>query len=493
MLNPLSIQNLQNSTGKPLSATELVRTLPLNTATQINIRQSLPDATRSNQFTLQVQLGSQLYQLKSKQSLPPGTTATLTRTASGQLLLNSPTPLTQSQPTQTNTTNTPQQTLNAEPGATRARQESSSAPTQRGQQQTSHSGAPIIATIPTRSAAELNRLLPVNRPVMATVSIAVRTTASEGNFVATINDRSFSLSLNQAQPFSGKVLLTRLSNQQVQLQPLTTAVQNQQLSIHDALRYVLPAQQPIADSLLKLQQLNNRTGGEKSPINSILSSLLSLFSVKTTSAADAQAGVQQNLLNGGLFTEHNLTDARRQVTNNDMKHQLNQLLQQADKLPEKARQQLHELVKGLLNRVTANQLESLHSTRVSNDGGTERFFALDLPIKHGDQLDNVELRISEHRRQLSEDEWQQRWRVRLHFEMQDRGTIDAELVLEDEHQVTAHFWCSQPEVAAKLSDKLPSFNHQLHRQGFSIHSTHCSAGTAPKAINRIEPLIDIIT
>ena len=483
MLNPLSIQNLQNSAGKSLSATELVRALPLNTPTQINVRQSTPDASRPNQFTLQVQLGSQVYQLKSDQSLPPGSTATLTRTAAGQLLLSNAPSQSQTVPagtTGTSTANTQNTAMNQ-----------AAMPLKNNSQTL----AGTTATIPERSASQINSLLPLNRPVLATLSVAIRAGTGESNILATINGRTVPLTLNQALPFDGKVMLTRTSDQQVQIQPLTSPVQNQNLNntINDALRYVLPTQQPVAGSLLKLQQLNNKTGGEKSPVNSVISSLLSLFGVKTGSAAEAQAGVQQNLLNGGLFTESNLANPGKQISSNEMKYQLNQLLQQADKLPEQARQQLQEIVKGLLNRVTSNQLESLQNTRVNSDGGLERFFALDLPVKNGEQLDNVELKISEHRRQLAEDEWQHSWRVRLHFDLEQQGTIDAELVLEDEHQVTAHFWCSQADIAETLNDKLPEFNQQLHQQGFNIQSTHCSEGAAPKAINRIEPLIDVTT
>ncbi|WP_299204751.1 flagellar hook-length control protein FliK [uncultured Amphritea sp.] len=525
MLNPLSIQSLQNSAGKSLPAAELVRTLPLNTPTQITIRQVSPDAVRPNQFTLQVQLGSQLYQLKSNQSLPPGSTASLTRTAAGQLLLSTvplPAPLpptaagaqiqtlnlpatTQSQPIQQSAaamlSGNHQTIAPDQPPIVQIKGRPQQSPQEQRSQQppgtSSQQSAPPTptATVPPGSLANLNRLLPMNRPVLATVSLAIRAATGDANYVANINGRSLPLALPQSLPFDGKVLLIRTTSDQVQIHSLTSPSQNQNInrSINDALRYVLPAQQPVANSLVKLQQLNSSIGGEKSPINSIISSLINLFGVKTGSAAEGQTGVQQNILNGGLFTERNLADPRSQISTGDMKHQLNQLLQQADKLPEQARQQLHELVKGLLNRVTGNQLESLQNTRVNSDGALERFFALDLPVKNGERLDNVELKISEHRRQQSEDEWQRLWRVRLHFDLQEQGTVDAELVLEQEHQVTAHFWCSNPATAEELNGKLPDFNRQLHLQGYSINSTHCSEGAAPKPVNQVEQLIDVIT
>lgn len=520
MLNPLSLQNLQNSAGKSLSAAELVRTLPLNTPTRITIRQITPDTVRPNQFKLQVQLGSQLYQLQSNQSLSPGSSATLTRTAAGQLLLNSgasqpataglqtqtlnQSATTQSQPVQQSGAITPpgnNQTIAPDqPPIVRIEGRTQQRPQEQRSQQPpgtppSQSSPTATATIPPGSQAGLSRLLPISQPVLATLSLAIKTNASEGNLIANINGRMLPLTLSPPPPFDGKVLLIRTTGDQVQIHALTSPAQNQHLnhSISDALRYVLPAQQPVADSLIKLQQLNSSTGGEKSPINSIISSLINLFGVKTESAAAGQPGVQQNLLNGGLFTERNLADPRSQIPAGEMKHQLNQLLQQADKLPEQARQQLHELVKGLLNRVTGNQLESIQNTRINSDGGLERFFALDLPVKNGERLDNVELKISEHRKPLSEDEWQRLWRVRLHFDLQDQGTVDAELVLEQEHQITAHFWCSLAATAEELNDKLPDFNRQLHLQGYSIHSIHCSEGAAPKPANQVEQLIDVIT
>ncbi|MBN0986851.1 flagellar hook-length control protein FliK [Amphritea pacifica] len=519
MLNPLSIQNLQNSAGKPLSAAELVRALPLNTPTPITIRQVSGDPTHPNQFKLQVQLGSQLYQLRGNQPLPPGSSATLTRTAAGQLLLSNiagqPTTqtqtlnqpaTTQSQPIQQSGAITPpgnHQTIAPDqPPVVQIKGRTQQGPQEPRSQQpqppgtsTAQTPQPPTATVPARSLPGLNRLLPLNQPVLANLSVAIRTGSGEGNLIASINGRTLPLTLQQPPPFDGKVLLIRTASDQVQIHPLTSPLQNQNLnrSITDALRYVLPAQQPVADSLIKLQQLNNSAGGEKSPINSIISSLINLFGVKTESAAAGQSGIQQNLLNGGLFTERNLADPRSQIPSGEMKHQLNQLLRQADRLPEQARQQLHELVKGLLNRVTGNQLESIQNTRINSDGGLERYFALDLPVRNGERLDNVELKISEHRKQLSADEWQRLWRVRLHFDLEEQGSVDAELVLEQEHQITAHFWCSLAATAEQLSDKLPDFNRQLHLQGYSINSIHCSEGTAPKPVNQVEQLIDVVT
>ncbi|RRC99211.1 flagellar hook-length control protein FliK [Amphritea balenae] len=495
-----------------MSAAELVRALPLNTPTPITVQQSTANPAQAQQFKLQVQLNSQLYQLNSNQPLPPGSSATLTRTAAGQLILSSATLATTQGNLQFQTINQPATTQTKPIQQSLATTQSGNSQTiapdlkpivqisgqrQQGQQSQGESlprPAPVLASLAQRLPADLSRLLPVNRPVLANISMSASTNSQQNTAAASINGRSLTLNLSQPLPFDGKALLLRLPGGEIQIQAVTSPVQNQglQQSINDALRYTLPTQQPVADSLVKLQQLNLSAGGEKSPINSILSSLINLFGVTPSNTPDSQASIRGNLLNGGLFTESKLASPQGSVSN-ELKQQLGQLLQQADRLPEQPRQQLQDLVKGLLNRVTSHQLESIQNTKVSSDGGIERFFALDLPIRHGQQLDNVELKISEHRQQLSEYEWQSLWKVRLHFDLDKQGTIDAELVLEQEHRITAHFWCSHSETATELNQQLPDFNQQLHKNGYFIDALNCSEGQAPKPANKVEQLIDVVT
>ncbi len=536
MLNPLQVQNLQTGSGKSLPAAELVRALPLNTPTSIRVQQSLPTPGQAGQFTLQVQLGSQLFQLNSNQNLAPGTTATLTRTTVGQLLLTPTAVPAQPLPQQTSNTSqqlpnqpattqqkpiqagtAPQQTLPGQgqpaqqqpippviqqrqttqqnqqpPPAPPSAKQPAQAPTQQPQPAT------LTATLSSRPTADLNQLLPLNRPVLATVSQQITTAstpAGQTQINASINGHSVQLNLSQPLSFDGKVLLIRNAANQVALQPLTAPAQNQvlQQTINSALRHVLPAQRTVAESLQQIQTLSTASGADRQAINGILSALISLFGIKPDGSAESRGSILQNLHNGGLFTERQLASPGKPDLSLDFKHQLSQLLKQADKLPEQPRQQLQELVQGLLSRVTSHQLESIQNTRVSTDGGIERFFALDLPIRYKDQLDNVELKISEHRRQGNDHEWQSLWKVRLHFDLETLGTVDAELILEQDYQITAHFWCSHADTAEAFNEQLPQFNRQLHEQGYIINAVHCSEGSAPKPGNAVEQLIDVTT
>ena len=547
MLNPLSIQSLQSNTGKSLSAAELVRALPLNTPTNITVKQAAPHPSQPKQFTLQVQLGSSLYQLNSNQSLPAGSTASLTRTAGGQLILNTAAasaatnqaintapiqgrnvqlqPI--NQPATTQTKPIQQTSAGSQPGHSQtiapdqkpivqitagqhSRKDSQSPPTpanlsSKSPGQEAPRPPPVRANIESRISADLNRQLPLNRPVLVTIGNTVNNNNSNSQPSAGNSQNIYigdkTLQLNTAKPFpvGEKALLIRVSPQQVVLQTIGMATQSPavQQSINNALRHVLPSQQPVAAVLQQMQNLAQPTGGaneaSRSPINSILSSLLNLFAVRTDGSSEANQSIQQNLNNGGLFTERRIADPAIRLPVTELKGKLSELLQQADKLPEQPRQQMIELVKGLLNRVTSHQLESIQNTKVGPDGAVERFFALDLPIQHRGQLDNVELRISEHRQQHTKEEWQVLWRVKLHFDMQEQGTIDAELILEQEYQVTAKFWCSHPETVQQMEKRLERFNEQMEEKGFAIQALHCSEGIAPKPDISVDQLIDVIT
>ncbi|WP_432472004.1 flagellar hook-length control protein FliK [Amphritea sp. HPY] len=534
MLNPLSIQSLQSNSGKSLSAAELVRALPLNTPTNITVKQSVANPAQPRQFTLQVQLGSALYQLKSDQPLSPGSHATLTRTAGGQLILS--TSATPGQTTQNAATTTGYQPLN-QPATTQqkpiqqttashqstsnqsiapnekpivrisSRQKDNQPQSQRQPGQSATAGdkpipprqSPVSASIESRLPAQLSRQLPLNRPLLVTIensSIADKGNPQQHNLSVRIGNQRILLNSPQTMPSGEKALLIRTSAQQVVLQPLANSADTAitQQSINNALRLTLPAQQPVASVLQQLQQLaGNTPESGRSALNSIVSSMINLFAVKTDAGSEARQSIQQNLVNGGLFTENRLTTPGGKLPTGEMKGQLGKLLQLAEKLPEQPRQQMLELVKGLLNRVTSQQLESIQNTRTNNDGGLERFFALDLPIRHGQQLDNVELKISEHRQPQTETEWQSTWRVRLHFDLQKQGTIDAELILEQEHQITARFWCSNPDMHQTMQHRLEDFNQQMRDKGFAINALHCSEGQAPKPSTSVEQLIDVTT
>ena len=280
-------------------------------------------------------------------------------------------------------------------------------------------------------------------------------------------------------------------------QPTTPLAQQPavQAIMQQALREVLPVQLPLADGLNQLMQISERQGTrQNNALNQLIQSMLSLFSVKPGSA-DADKAIARNLQQGGLLSEAGLSRTGQQPPPADLKQQLGQLLKVADQLPAQAREQLNQLVNALLARSTAQQISSLQRWRDLPDGGQERHYRLDLPIQQQQGFENAELRITEHRRRNEEGEFVTLWTVRLHFELEEEGAMDAELSLQDRFQLNANFWVEKPETLERLRERLNSFEQELKTKGFEVAPLNARLGKLenPQVTPLSKRLVDIHT
>lgn len=358
---------------------------------------------------------------------------------------------------------------------------------------TASSSAQTVQLLAQPSAA-LSKELPLQRPVLVNIEQSTLQTNGSQTIQVKLGDQSLQLRSPIPLSINDKAVLLRTSGTQAVLQPISPDIQSKenQKIISETLREVLPNQQPLANVLNQLQQIGKQNNKpENSNLNRLLSSLMSLYSVPSEGGKEASQSVQRNVQDGGLFSERQLLNNKPPAQ--DLKAQLGQLLNAADSLPEQPRQQMLDLIKSLLNRVTQNQLESLQQNRTNPDGSLERLFTLDLPVRQGQQLDNVELKINEYRREVNDQEWQSSWKVRLHFNLEQQGTVDAEILLEQENEVTAQFWCSHSSTTNLLNEKLNGFNQHLQDQGFVINNLNCHTGKTPTAKNQVQQLIDINT
>ena len=179
---------------------------------------------------------------------------------------------------------------------------------------------------------------------------------------------------------------------------------------------------------------------------------------------------------------------------NDLKNQLQQLQKLSDGLPLEQRERMEQLLKGIHSRVTSQQLNSLQQWKELPDGGFERVLQLDLPIKQGDRWENLELRLSREGGTNSSGELVSVWRVRLHFDLEDRGGLDAEIRLTDDHEIRTLFWCEQPETAKILQDRAEEFAGRLRECGFSNSEVDWHEGVAPEQSSPVhKQLIDLHT
>ncbi|KAA0874763.1 flagellar hook-length control protein FliK [Nitrincola tapanii] len=276
--------------------------------------------------------------------------------------------------------------------------------------------------------------------------------------------------------------------------PLTQAYQAQ-VAMQQALRELLPIQIPLADGLNQLQQLSSRADSlRNSALNQMVESMLRLFSVKPGSQ-EAPAAIARNLQQGGLLSEARLLQNPGKLDKPDLKQQLGQLLKIGDQLPSVAREELNQLVRALLARSTAAQISSLQRWRDLPDGGQERHYRLDLPIQQGNHLENAELRITEERHRDEQGQSVTLWHVRLHFELEEQGSLDAEVSLKAEWELTARFWAEQAPTLALIRERLQSFGQELTDKGFKIELMHAHLGKRqqPDLLPLNKRLVDLHT
>ena len=317
-----------------------------------------------------------------------------------------------------------------------------------------------------------------------------------------LNNQTFSLISPRPLLSGQQVVLTRVSDQQVSLQPLppaSTPVEDAgaRQQMQQALREALPRQIPFADALNQMVQLSQGpTGRSQSAIGQLVQSMLSMFSV-TPGSADAEQAIQRNLQQGGLLTESRLAQGGKseQGAPADLKQQLGQLLKAAEKLPPDARQQLTRLVESLQARSTTQQISSLQAWKEQPDGTQERVYRLDLPIRQADHHDNAELTITEQRRRNSQGELETLWGAALHFDLEEYGPLDARLSLNEGWRLQIQFWAEETLTLRQIERRLNEFSDDLHRQGFLVESLQARQGrpSQPELTDIQRRLVDIHT
>lgn len=274
--------------------------------------------------------------------------------------------------------------------------------------------------------------------------------------------------------------------------PVPTLTEAQAKTIESSMRELLPQQITLTSGVQQLlnsaQSSNASAAGQ---IDKVVQSLMLLFGVKP-GAVEARHAIKQNISYGGLFTEHKL--ANNQPPPKDMKQFLGKMQVLAEQLPDAQKQIIQTTIEKMLARITTNQLHSLQH-RQDRAETNERFFQLDLPVQNQNSLENVEMRISQRSQKNSLDETETIWKIRLHFDLEDAGSIDAELSLNQEkNEISASFTCANSDTAMSVRNQLESFKTQLTTLGLKVPALTCKQGIQRPQHSPIQKqLIDIKT
>ncbi|WP_162224957.1 flagellar hook-length control protein FliK [Neptunomonas antarctica] len=330
-----------------------------------------------------------------------------------------------------------------------------------------------------------------------------RTVQLANTMTLNIKGESIVLQTTANPPPLQQVMLTRGSGEQLTIrwsqpvsspqpsltQPLTPP---QTQTVETSFREFMPQQIPLSSGIQQLlnstQMSNTTTAGH---IDKVVQSLLQLFGVQP-GAMQAQQAIKQNIHFGGLFTENKL--AQNKPVNKDIKQFLGKIQSLSEQLPADQKQIIQATVSKMLAGITTNQLSTVQQ-RQDRIESNERFFQLDLPIQNQQSLENVELHISQRNQKNTRGEVETLWTVRLHFELEQEGSIDADLSLnEEQNELTASFTCSQQETVTSIKNQLDQFKKQLNTLGLQVPTLVCKQGQHRARTTPIhKQLIDIKT
>ena len=277
-----------------------------------------------------------------------------------------------------------------------------------------------------------------------------------------------------------------------------TATQSQ--LVDQQLRKVMPQQIPIAEGINQLMNQSGQLAQSVNPsninsqIDRVSLSIMQMFGVKPGNRNSSDT-VKRNIQQGGLFAESKLAN-HEGTGQGDMKNFLAKLSQLANQLPTEQRDILNTTTERMLARVTSNQLTHLQQQHARIDPSNERSFQIDIPVVHKEQLDNVEIEIKQRKHLNQQGNYTSIWSVRMHFELQERGEVDAEVALDPtDNSLSTTFLCTHASTVREIEQRMQDFRKQLSTQGFEIQTLHCTQGSqAANANNPIHKrIIDIRT
>ncbi|WP_372831551.1 flagellar hook-length control protein FliK [Pontibacterium sp.] len=378
----------------------------------------------------------------------------------------------------------PASTTNAQPSSHVPVQRNASAslnPSTTGTSSNAQTQPPPASTIPSVSSSGT-----ATTPSNTTFNLDIRLNSGQTTTLQSNIPLSPSTVLTIQRTSGGEILATPL--------PTTsqaTELQREQAAIQAALRTALPNQQPLANSLNQLQGSANQL--PQTEISGLVRSMLQLFGLRP-GTPEAPQTLRQNVQAGGTQTEAQLA-AGKPPGKTDMKGLLRQLQQHSADLPVEQRQRMEQLIQTMQSRITQNQLSSLQQWKEAPDGSFERVIQLDIPVLNNNQMDNLELRISQERSAHGTHELTTLWRARLHFDLEELGAIDAEIKLTSDEQVQIQFWCNERHAQRHIQKQLQEFGQLLQNKGFETPELQCYHGHSPDRQGEViqKNLVDIHT
>jgi len=136
---------------------------------------------------------------------------------------------------------------------------------------------------------------------------------------------------------------------------------------------------------------------------------------------------------------------------------------------------IDELIRQAEGSIARVQLSQLAST--PQDSNTPQSWTFELPLRHGENIDVVQLRIEKEDSQEN-DEKESCWQVTLTLDLPEIGTVYATITIQGERSST-RLWAVEKETALLIDNNLQLLRDALEKHGVNSAEISCQHGCPP--------------
>ena len=159
-------------------------------------------------------------------------------------------------------------------------------------------------------------------------------------------------------------------------------------------------------------------------------------------------------------------------------------------------QQLGRQLLASLARTQLNQMESLvnRASNTPDSQGPTNSWVLELPIIHGQNVDNLELRIDQEENQQTEGNAKEKqWTVMLGFDLHQLGKMSVQLKIVGT-SVSATVWSQLQHTHNEVQEQIDTLQKGLEKIGVNVERVSCYHGLPSKDAPQIhQQLVDLHT
>ncbi len=155
--------------------------------------------------------------------------------------------------------------------------------------------------------------------------------------------------------------------------------------------------------------------------------------------------------------------------------------------------QLGKLLQSGFARIQLNQLDSAHARHVNHETQMPvPTWVLELPLRTQHGVDQLQLRIEQHRKQ-QQQRTRVQWNVEIAFDLHAAGKIAASLAIVD-NTVAATLWAEQEKTHLRVREEMEFLRVGLESVGVKVTEIQCRLGLPAARVNPVsQQLVDIHT